>query len=94
MGKRLTDNISSRYIEAANRLRPNTARRKVVAYVESYDDVFFWRSVLDEFETEDLCFEVMLPSQTDLRRGKKNAIGNRLGENLGNYLFYVSRQDI
>ncbi|MBR1787908.1 MAG: DUF4435 domain-containing protein [Bacteroidaceae bacterium] len=86
MGKRLTDNISSRYIEAANRLRPNTARRKVVAYVESYDDVFFWRSVLDEFETEDLCFEVMLPSQTDLRRGKKNAIGNRLGENLGNYL--------
>ena len=76
MAKRLTENISSRYIEAANRLRPKKARRKVVAYVESYDDVQFWRSVLDEFETDTLGFEVMLPSRTNLGKGKKNVLKN------------------
>ena len=46
MAKRLTDNINSLYFEAANRMTSKKARRKIVAYVESYDDVFFWRSVL------------------------------------------------
>lgn len=40
MSKRLRDNISSAYFEAANRLNSKSARRKIVAYVESYDDVF------------------------------------------------------
>ena len=93
---RLTENISSKYIEAANRLRPNRARRRVVAFVESYDDVFFWRSVLDEFESDTLTFEVMLPSRTNLGKGKKNVLknlqsvpesANRPGtERLGQYL--------
>ena len=74
--KGLVDNISSRYIEAANRLRPNKARRRVVAFVESYDDVFFWRSVLDDFESDTLTFEVMLPSRTNLGKGKKNVLKN------------------
>ncbi len=86
MARRLTDNISSRYIEAANRLRPNKARWRVVAYVESYDDVFFWRSVLDEFESDTLTFEVMLPSRTNLGKGKKNVLSNRLGNQLGQSL--------
>lgn len=77
---RLTDHISSQYIEAANRLRPNRARRRVVAYVESYDDVQFWRSVLDEFESDDLYFEVMLPSRTNLGKGKKYVLKNISGE--------------
>ena len=90
---RLTDNLNSRYIEAANRLRPNRARRRVVAYVESYDDVQFWRSVLDEFESDTLTFEVMLPSRTNLGKGKKNVLKNISGEgkvngrdSLGKYL--------
>jgi len=83
MAHRLTDNISSRYIEAANRLRPNGARRRVVAYVESYDDVQFWRSVLDEFESDTLTFEVMLPSRTNLGKGKKNVLRNVLGDGRG-----------
>ncbi len=84
--KRLKDNLSSQYLEAANRLKPNNARRRVVAYVESYDDVFFWRTVLDEFETDRLYFEVMLPSRTTLGKGKKNVLTNQLGSNLGNYM--------
>lgn len=81
--KKLQDNLNSQYISAANRLKPNQARRRVVAYVESYDDVSFWRGVLQEFESPRLCFEVMLPSRTNLGKGKKSVLMNRLGSRLG-----------
>lgn len=78
MAKRLTDNINSQYFEAANNMRPQK-KRKIVAYVESYDDVFFWRSVLGRFENEKLEFDIMLPSRNrHLDRGKKAAINNML----------------
>lgn len=83
MARRLQDNLNSAYIASANRLKPKRARRRVVAYVESYDDVFFWRSVLQEFETDELYFEVMLPSRTSLGKGKKLAMMNQLGPGLG-----------
>jgi len=83
MKRRLNEHINSQYIEAANRLKPSKARRKVVAYVESYEDVLFWRTVLDEFETDKLYFEVMLPSRTTLGKGKKNVLMNELGDRLG-----------
>ena len=74
MAKRLTENISSAYFEAANRLRAKSARRRIVAYVESYDDVFFWRTALSRHEDETRYFEVMLPSRAKLERGKKSAL--------------------
>lgn len=75
MAKRLRDNITSQYIEAANRLNSQKARRRIVAYVESYDDIFFWRSILSRFENDDRYFEVMLPSRLEhLERGKKAAM--------------------
>ena len=61
MGKRLRDNITSGYFEAANKLNSKRARSKIIAYVESYDDVFFWRTVLSRFEDDTRYFEVMLP---------------------------------
>ena len=87
MSKRLTGNLNSKFIEAASKLHPQgKGKKKIVAYVESYTDIFFWRSVLDDFKRDDLQFEVMLPSRTDLSRGKKQAMMNRLGKNLGNYM--------
>jgi hypothetical protein len=83
MGKRLADNITSQYIAAANLLRPKKARKKIVAYVESYDDIFFWRSLLSEFENDEFYFEVMLPSTDSLQKGKKAALMNQLGSGLG-----------
>ena len=74
MGKRLSDNITSRYIEAANKMTSKKARRKLVAYVESYDDILFWRTVLGKFEDETRFFEVMLPSKKVLVRGKKSVL--------------------
>ncbi len=79
MSKRLTDNINSLYFEAANKMTSKKARRKIVAYVESYDDVFFWRTVLGKFEDETRFFDIMLPTRNQhLDRGKKAAIANML----------------
>ncbi len=79
MSKRLTDNINSQYFEAANRMASKKSRRKIVVYVESYDDVFFWRSVLGRYEGDKLTFDIMLPSRNQhLDRGKKAAISNML----------------
>lgn len=79
MGRRLVCNITSEYIAAANRLKPCKSKARIVAYVESYDDITFWRDVLDEYETDKVCFEIMLPSRTSLGKGKKTAMMNNLG---------------
>ena len=71
MANSLKDNLNSRYFEAANSLKSKQARRRIVAYVESYDDVYFWRTVLSRFEDNTRYFEVMLPSHRKLERGKK-----------------------
>ena len=75
--------ITSDYVKAAQRLRGRSKRRKVVAYVESYDDIFFWRTLLSELETEQMYFEVMLPSRTTLQKGKKTALLHALAKGLG-----------
>ncbi len=84
MSSRLKDNVNSKYVEAANALRGKQARRRIVAYVESYDDIYFWRTVLSRFENEKRYFEVMLPSKGNLTRGKKSVLKHFLGGgNLG-----------
>ncbi|MBR5481919.1 MAG: DUF4435 domain-containing protein [Bacteroidaceae bacterium] len=86
MKKRLQDHLSSGYIESANKLCSKRLKKRIVAYVESYDDVFFWRSILKKFENDEYYFEVMLPSRTSLSRGKKSALMNMLGPGLGEYM--------
>ena len=84
MSNRLKDNLNSSYFEAANKLKAKAARRRIVAYVESYDDIYFWRTVLSPFENDKRYFEVMLPSKMNLTRGKKSVLMNFLeGEPLG-----------
>ena len=82
----LTSHLDSTYIAAANRLEGRGAALRIVAYVESYDDIFFWNQLLGEVEDEvneaggrRLHFEVLLPSRNSLCRGKKMALSNRLG---------------
>jgi len=82
----LKDQLNSQYFEAANKLTSKNARRRIVAYVESYDDIYFWRTVLSRYEDETRYFEVMLPSHKKLERGKKsvlmNFVGNRVGPDM------------
>lgn len=84
MGKKLKDNLSSRYFEAANKMKSQNARRRIAAYVESYDDIFFWRSILSDFEDDTRYFQVMLPSRLQhLERGKKAVLMNLLMDKVG-----------
>ena len=83
MTKRLKDNINSKYFEAANRLKSKKARRRIVAYVESYDDVYFWRVLLGNYEDDTRYFEVMLPSHNTLERGKRSVLMNLLYSKVG-----------
>ena len=83
MSRRLGENLSSRYFEAANKMKTKTARKRIVAYVESYDDVFFWRTALSRFEDDKRYFEVMLPSRNSLKRGKKSVLMNLLSQRVG-----------
>ena len=78
MATSLKHNLTSAYFNAANKLYPKKARRRIVAYVESYDDVAFWRTLLAEFVTDDYYFQVMLPSATSLAKGKKMVLMNTL----------------
>ncbi len=83
MGSRLKDNISSDYFRAANGMTARKARRRIVAYVESYDDIYFWRTVLGPLEDDTRYFEVMLPSKQKLERGKKSVLMNFVGTQVG-----------
>lgn len=74
MSTRLRDNITSAYIEAANRMTSKNSRRRIVAYVESYDDILFWRTILSQYEDSTRQFEVMLPAHKRLERGKRPAL--------------------
>ena len=86
MAGKLTQSISSKYIEAASRMCPRGACRKVITYVESYDDVYFWSALLRDLENSSIRFEVMLPSRNSLSKGKKKALMNELGGRLGSYM--------
>ena len=81
--KRLAEYLNSNFIEAANALRPKRAAQHIIAYVESYDDISFWRSVFNEYESNRIHFEIMLPARTKLTKGKKQAMMNMLGKAYG-----------
>lgn len=88
MPKSLKHSLSSDYLNAARLLSPKKQRKRIVAYVESYNDVGFWRDILNGFENEERYFEVMLPSSSpNLTHGKKSVLlqslhSSQLGENL------------
>ena len=86
MARRLTEHVNSLYIEAANSLKPKKARKRIVAYVESYDDVSFWSHLLSQYNSEKFYFQVMLPSKNSLAKGKKVAMMNELGMGLGGHM--------
>lgn len=69
---RLARNLTSEYVKRAAQLSRKEHRNihKVYAYVEGYDDVAFWRSILQHHETETLRFEINVPTRDDLAKGK------------------------
>ncbi|NCC09309.1 MAG: DUF4435 domain-containing protein [Bacteroidia bacterium] len=78
MATHLVHNLTSSYFTAAHKLYSKKVRKRILAYVESYDDVAFWRALLEEFENEERYFQVMLPSADSLTKGKKMVLMNTL----------------
>ena len=82
--KSLKQHISSDYLGAAQAMKSRKARRKIVVYVESYQDVSFWRHILSPLENETRYFQIMLPDALSLTKGKKQALVSALqGVELG-----------
>ena len=85
MSKRLRDNVTSSYFDAAHKLYPKKTPKKIMAFVESYDDISFWKMIFDDFRSDKYEFQVMLPSQDSLAKGKKMVLMNTLNvDGLGN----------
>lgn len=81
MRRKLAENITSEYIAASGALH---GRNRVMVYVEGYDDIPFWRSIFDEFESKERVFEITTPVRDDLAKGKKVVLGfiPQAGKNL------------
>ncbi len=50
-------------------------QRLVKVFVEGYEDVSFWRSIFDHYTNPQLCFEISVPTRSDLPKGKKILMG-------------------
>lgn len=53
------------------RLPLEDGKTLVHAFVEGYEDVAFWRAILDRYENERVRFEISVPLRGDLAKGKK-----------------------
>lgn len=70
---RLDEALSSTYFGAVEKIQ-GLKKRLVKVFVEGYDDVSFWRTILDEFESDSIKFEISVPIRGDLAKGKKVVI--------------------
>lgn len=68
--------ITGKYVFDADEYLPQRLplrenQRCIKVYVEGYEDVAFWRSIFDDFESERYTFEVSVPPRKDLAKGKR-----------------------
>lgn len=49
--------------------------RRILAEVEGYEDVAFWRSIFDPYESDRLRFDISVPLNYNLAKGKKTLLG-------------------
>jgi len=70
MASDLKENVSSDTIAAYNGLQPKTAAKRIVVYVESDEDISFWRNMLHGYENNKIEFDIQTPD----KKGKQKAI--------------------
>jgi hypothetical protein len=71
---RLLDNLNSDLLAAFSALLPKGSAQRVLVYVESDDDISFWRSILLPFEAHGIDFDIQLPIKNALEKGKGHAL--------------------
>ena len=70
LGSTLLGNLNSDFINGENALRPKSAPKPISVYVESYEDVPFWRDLFHEYETKEIRFDI----QPATHKGKTGAL--------------------
>lgn len=80
----LLDNLNSDLLAASSALMPKGSPQRVLVYVEGDDDISFWRGILAPFEKNGLNFDIQLPVQNALEKGKSAVLefADRVGNNL------------
>ncbi len=89
---RLIENINSDYFEAFNKLLPKNSKKRITVYVESEEDISFWRNVLNEFEQFNIDFQIQTPN----KNGKSKAIeksNELINISVGEYLIVCVDSD-
>lgn len=78
----LTDSGDWDFMAAFSAMEPKAAPQRVLVYVESDDDIVFWRNVLAPFEQNIICFDIQLPTKNGLEKGKLAALEKQAGSHL------------
>lgn len=60
--------------------------KRIVVEVEGYEDVAFWRGVLDPYESSRLRFDISVPLSYTLAKGKKTLLARAAGCNEGHIM--------
>jgi len=69
----LLENQNSNYFEAfGSQYKKDTII--VLVYVESHDDIAFWNYILQDYKTDKIKFDIQLPSNDSLAKGKAKAL--------------------
>ena len=92
MTKDLIENLNSSYFEAFSALSSKDEPKKILVYVESDDDISFWRNILNKYESKNIVFDINLPTKENYEKGKHNLLKN-FKENLGPYLIICVDSD-
>ena len=70
--------INSDLVKATNSMQPKSQSKKIIVYTESYEDIGFWYSILQDFETSEYKFEVKTPSRNSNVKGKQEALSREM----------------
>lgn len=87
----IISNLNSDYFAASSALLPQNAPPRVLVYVESEEDIAFWRDILHPFEAGKFKFEINLPSATTLEKGKASVL--KLKNNVGKHFILCVDSD-
>lgn len=87
----LLNNLNSDWIKAVSALQPKGAAPRVLVYVESDEDIAFWRNVLADYKHFGVNFEINLPSD-NFAKGKLQVLA--LQENTGPNLILCVDSDL
>ena len=70
----MIESINSQLFEATNRMSPKNGPHKIQVFTESFEDIAFWRAILDDFTTSRYQFEITTSSRNTNVRGKHEVL--------------------